>query len=239
MRYSLLAFFLFALPVQANPDTQEDYVVMQRAQIDNMLAKLDKLPEWKNCCQIVRKQIFDYYRDEDPEVYVSKLWLNAANDALRPQPECGSAVFFVAANPDDDAAAALALARQSKKASCPCGCAVTGQCDCASCSLRKTKGIGYAAACKQAVAENVPLVVFVGVRNRQVRAYGPIGCYSATLTGYTAPCIVVCVPDGKGWLQWRATLPASATNADILKVLTPPPPPQTMLRFAPSGMVSC
>lgn len=84
-----------------------------------------------------------------------------------------------------------------------------------------TKYLDYTAGCKLAVQQDNPLITFVGCPVRNVPSYGPIPCGTSTLPGYTAPCIVVSLPDGAGWLQWRATLPATASDAEIRAALAP------------------
>lgn len=75
----------------------------------------------------------------------------------------------------------------------------------------------YSEAYQSALRRKLPLVIFVGGMERHIP-----GCETVaikTLTGYPERCVVVSVPAGD-YLAWRATLPATATNAEISKALT-------------------
>ncbi len=76
----------------------------------------------------------------------------------------------------------------------------------------------YTAGAAQAVATGRPLVTFLGTTPRAV--VGAVVARSETLTGYDAPAVVISLP-GEGWLTWRATLPATATDADIQAAIAP------------------
>lgn len=97
----------------------------------------------------------------------------------------------------------------------------------------------YDDAYKTALARRVPLVLFVGGMERPVAGCEVVAV--KTLTGYPAACVVVSLPSSD-YLAWRATLPATATNADILKEFRPAvqsaaPVP---FRFAPrASATSC
>lgn len=103
---------------------------------------------------------------------------------------------------DSDARAALALAQaqQPKKVQA------------APAPVLGSVPLTYGIASQTAAAVAKPLVTFIGVKSRPVA--GAIVCQTVALDGYDPPCIVVSVP-ARDWLDWRATLPATATDADI------------------------
>ena len=75
----------------------------------------------------------------------------------------------------------------------------------------------YADGCKQSIDSGKPLVVFVGhIPTTYVQ--GAIHAVTPTLEGYPTNCIVVSIPD-KGSAYWKATLPATATDSQILASL--------------------
>lgn len=77
-------------------------------------------------------------------------------------------------------------------------------------------GADYYAAHDRAVGEKRPLVVGVGCA-------APHGAWitasAARLDGFKGPCIVVSTPGGADWMEWRATLPPSATAKDVQAIL--------------------
>ncbi len=86
---------------------------------------------------------------------------------------------------------------------------------------RQPKKQTYAEASAEAIRRNVPLVVFIGHARRHIA--GAVSCEVESLTGYSGPCVVVGVPasatgvpGGESAVYWRATLPRSATDAEIL-----------------------
>lgn len=74
----------------------------------------------------------------------------------------------------------------------------------------------YSEGSAQAAKEGRPLVVFVGCPPRQVP--GTLTCIATSLPGVAGPAVVIALPDGRGWLAWESTLPATATDAAILRV---------------------
>lgn len=117
---------------------------------------------------------------------------------------------------------------QAAKRSPGCGCCVGERCTCGPecncvCAVEKKKTgvIGYYAAMELAALTNRPCVVFVGyIESRAVP--GAITCRSGYLYGYPHACIVVCEPDGKGWMQEKKTLSPGATDADIQAAINGP-----------------
>lgn len=66
-------------------------------------------------------------------------------------------------------------------------------------SARSTKApAGYLESANRAVAENKPLVIFVGQEPRLVP--GSVTVRVDSLDGYRAPAVVTAYPDGRGWL---------------------------------------
>lgn len=106
----------------------------------------------------------------------------------------------------------------------------------------------YDIGANEAVARGCPLVTFVGCPQRELHGSGTVWCHADTLPGYDNPCIVISVPHGD-WLAWKATLPASATAAEILAAFKPPPALATpafpvlrslpVLRSVPSFSAPC
>jgi hypothetical protein len=73
----------------------------------------------------------------------------------------------------------------------------------------------YSEAAALAYNLTIPLVTFVGTPARQVP--GAVCATRPSLEGATGPCIVVArrtVP-ASDWLEWSATLPVTATDAEI------------------------
>ena len=71
----------------------------------------------------------------------------------------------------------------------------------------------YNRAQQFAIADNVPMVVFVGCERQSIS--GSWCCRADGLDGYPSPSIVVAVPrDGK--LLWARTLPSTATEDEIV-----------------------
>lgn len=62
----------------------------------------------------------------------------------------------------------------------------------------------YAAGCKRALEQNRPLVVFVGTGCKEIA--GAVTCQALTLDGYSPGDVVVCAPDGQGWLAYVSTV---------------------------------
>lgn len=81
------------------------------------------------------------------------------------------------------------------------------------------RGQDYDKAASEASKGMKPLVVFIGVDARPIAP--AIVCRVQKLPGYNGPAIVVSVPGGD-WLLWRATLPATATDAEILSAISLP-----------------
>jgi hypothetical protein len=79
-------------------------------------------------------------------------------------------------------------------------------------SFAKAQDGTYATAAAKAFAERKPLVVFIGVTPRSIDGASTIQVPS--LEGYDRGTIVVSKP-GASWLQWAATLPASASDDEI------------------------
>lgn len=77
----------------------------------------------------------------------------------------------------------------------------------------------YAEASTRAAKERRPLVVFVGVPARPIP--GATVCNAAALVGVSGQAVVIAKPDGRGWLAWEATLPATATDAAIRAAIKP------------------
>lgn len=79
-------------------------------------------------------------------------------------------------------------------------------------SLAKAQDGNYATAAAKAFAERKPLVVFIGVTPRSIEGASTVQVPS--LEGYDRGTIVVSKP-GASWLEWTATLPANANDAEI------------------------
>lgn len=71
----------------------------------------------------------------------------------------------------------------------------------------------YTIASKLAAESGRPLVVFVTGSPRQVP--GTLVCQTSSLAGVYGPAVVVALPDRQGWLTWKATLPANASEEEI------------------------
>ena len=115
---------------------------------------------------------------------------------------------------EDEAAAAIALAQAKAKAKKKVEPV----------NPPKVVWLSYSAGANESVARGCPLVTFVGCPVRALNDSGTVWCGASTLTGYPSTrlgIIVVSVPDGKGWLNWKATLPGDATDAQILDTLKP------------------
>src|SRR5207244_7755250 len=70
----------------------------------------------------------------------------------------------------------------------------------------------YVTRAAQAVRDGRPLVTFLACESRAVA--GALTCSAQALPGYDGPAIVIAAP-GSDWLNHRATLPATATDAEI------------------------
>jgi hypothetical protein len=77
----------------------------------------------------------------------------------------------------------------------------------------------YATAASRAFADQKPLVVFIGVKPRPIDGAETI--HVKSLEGYDTQTIVLSKP-GVSWLEWVATLPADATDAEIADKLFGP-----------------
>ena len=75
----------------------------------------------------------------------------------------------------------------------------------------------YDTARQQAAVGGKPLVVFVATKPRQVP--GTLASFTSRLKGVEGPTVVVARPYGAGRLEWVATLPANATDAQIRAAL--------------------
>lgn len=73
----------------------------------------------------------------------------------------------------------------------------------------------YDEMCRLAVRANRKLVVFVGIPKRGSVA-GLLNARTPTLAGFKSGDIVVCSPDGNGWLTWERTARPTATDREIL-----------------------
>lgn len=71
----------------------------------------------------------------------------------------------------------------------------------------------YATAAARAFAQGKPLIVFLGVKARPIE--GAVVVNAQALVGYDNNAIVVSRP-GANWLEWTATLPVDATDADLV-----------------------
>lgn len=80
----------------------------------------------------------------------------------------------------------------------------------------------YAKASAQAAKESKPLVMFVGVGSmRQIKG-AVVGQQDyGAIFDESPPAIVIALPDGNGWINWRETLPATATDEQIQAMFTP------------------
>ncbi len=91
-----------------------------------------------------------------------------------------------------------------------CGCAFGEPCTCASgCNCEFPD---YKTASQQAMALGRPLVVFVGINPRPMKGF--VVCKANACFDDAGKRIIVAVPKD-GWLEWRADLPASASENDI------------------------
>jgi hypothetical protein len=88
---------------------------------------------------------------------------------------------------------------------------------------RVAPSIEYEDVLKLAAWHKKPAVVFVGVRSRPIEGayvyecdeFKPVKNGNATIS----QVILVARPNGKGWLDWSATLPAEATDSDIQRAI--------------------
>lgn len=101
---------------------------------------------------------------------------------------------------------------------CECGCGETGVCTCGGKTSAKVQD-AYAEARQTAMEEKSPLVVYVGNDNRKIRSTVGVAVEAGRFAKdeYPTRCIIVSNPDG----SWRATLPATATDAEIEAALRP------------------
>lgn len=72
----------------------------------------------------------------------------------------------------------------------------------------------YTIASKLAAESGRPLVVFIGVPPRQVS--GTLTSTRTSLPGVAGPAVVIALPS-RGWLYWKATLSADASDEDIYR----------------------
>jgi hypothetical protein len=126
--------------------------------------------------------------------------------------------------PDDDAAAAIAIAKASIKKE-QLNVKPTPKADDVP-PFPKYESV-YMNVMDSAAQQNRHAVIFVGhkgtVLNRDIGTR-LVGGSVDSLEGFPAKCVVVCEPNGKGWMNWKATLPADATDkqiADAVKGVTP------------------
>jgi hypothetical protein len=75
----------------------------------------------------------------------------------------------------------------------------------------------YTAAAKRALRHNQPFVIYVGCAQADVP--NAASCQVRSLRGFSAPCVVVCVPDGEGWFNVATTLHHAATAAEVAAVI--------------------
>lgn len=101
----------------------------------------------------------------------------------------------------------------------------------------KTFPLSYAEGAAQAVKLGRPLVAFVGVGTSRPIP-GAVVCQQdyGIIRGFEDdyPAVIVAVPDGD-WLTWRATLKATATDAQIRAALAPGQVQPVAAPFAPSS----
>lgn len=81
------------------------------------------------------------------------------------------------------------------------------------------RGQEYTSTSELAVKNNLPLIVFLDCEQRGIA--GALVCRTQKLPGYAGPAIVVSVPGGD-WMLWRCTLPATATDAEIMSAIRGP-----------------
>lgn len=72
----------------------------------------------------------------------------------------------------------------------------------------------YDAACRKAVRLKQKLAVHVGVRRAEIG--GLLNVRVDRLEGYPARCVVICRPDGKGWMEWERTVAPNATDREAI-----------------------
>jgi uncharacterized protein YkwD len=77
----------------------------------------------------------------------------------------------------------------------------------------EAKAPSYSQARHQALEDRVPLVVFVGEANRKIRGTVEVSVKANAFADYPDKCIIVSYPTG----EWRATLAAGATDAEIAR----------------------
>jgi hypothetical protein len=75
----------------------------------------------------------------------------------------------------------------------------------------------YTAVAKRALRHNQPFVIYVGYAQADVP--NSVACQVHSLRGFSAPCVVVCVPDGEGWFNVATTLHHAATAAEVAAVI--------------------
>ena len=96
----------------------------------------------------------------------------------------------------------------------------------------KSEYLDYTAGAAQAARDGRPFVTFLGCQPRSIT--GAVVCSTGELTGYDAPAVVVSVPGGD-WLHWKATLSATATDAQIRATFAQKAVSQAAVPFEPSN----
>lgn len=104
-------------------------------------------------------------------------------------------------SPESDAAAAIAIAMAQKA---------------------EVKTVvpddAYAVACKKSVRLKQKLAVHVGCKRAEVG--GLINVRVDSLEGFTAPCVVICRPEGD-WVVWERTVSPDASDREALGLQSP------------------
>jgi len=93
------------------------------------------------------------------------------------------------------------------------------------------KAESYSEARQIALEERLPLVVFVGEAQRKIRGTVEVSVKAGAFDDYPNKCIIVSYPTG----EWRATLAAGATDAEIDRATKGEQPARTAFFAGPGG----
>lgn len=78
----------------------------------------------------------------------------------------------------------------------------------------------YLAACTKAVRLKQKLAVHVGVRRAEIG--GLINVRVPSLEGYRGPCVVICAPNGSGWLVEERVVSPTASDREAIGIRLDP-----------------
>lgn len=77
----------------------------------------------------------------------------------------------------------------------------------------------YDAACRKSVRLRQKLAVHVGCKRADVG--GLINVRVKWLPGFTEPCVIICRPDGRGWVEWERVVAPTASDREALGMASP------------------